>query len=194
MAVHVIKKGLDLPITGAPEQRVFDAPAVSTVAILARDYPFMKPRMHVQVGDRVTRGQLLFEDRKTEGVRFTAPGAGTVTAVNRGERRALRSVVIELTASERDGQPADDDFQQFSSFTGTEVATLDRQGPRPVGRIGAVDGAAHTTVLQGALAERNLSFDLRHRRSTRSARGRTRRWLLADGWMISTAACGLCPI
>ena len=97
MAVHVIKKGLDLPITGAPEQRVFDAPAVSTVAILARDYPFMKPRMHVQQGDRVTRGQLLFEDRKTEGVRFTAPGAGTVAAINRGARRALRSVVDSIT-------------------------------------------------------------------------------------------------
>ena len=42
MAVHVIKKGLDLPITGAPEQRVFDAPAVSKVAILARDYPIVQ--------------------------------------------------------------------------------------------------------------------------------------------------------
>ena len=53
MAVHVIKKGLDLPITGAPEQRVYDAPLVSKVAILASDYPFMKPRMHVSEGDRV---------------------------------------------------------------------------------------------------------------------------------------------
>ncbi len=130
MAVHVIKKGLDLPITGAPEQRVFDAPAVSKVAILARDYPFMKPRMHVQEGDRVTRGQLLFEDRKTEGVRMTAPGAGTVTAINRGARRALRSVVIELTASEREGQPVDSDFQPFSSFTGAAVEDLERAAVR----------------------------------------------------------------
>ncbi len=126
MAVHVIKKGLDLPITGAPEQRVENAPAVSRVAILARDYPFMKPRMHVAEGDRVTRGQLLFEDRKTEGVRITAPGAGTVTAINRGARRALRSVVIELTASERDGNTNPDDHQKFSSFTGRDVKSLDR--------------------------------------------------------------------
>jgi len=130
MAVHVIKKGLDLPITGAPEQRVFDAPAVSKVAILARDYPFMKPRMHVQEGEEVARGQLLFEDRKTEGVRFTAPGAGTVTAINRGARRALRSVVIDLTASEREGRPADGDFFRFSSFTGAAVSDLDRDSVR----------------------------------------------------------------
>lgn len=130
MAVHVIKKGLDLPITGAPEQRVFDAPAVPTIAVLARDYPFMKPRMHVQEGDRVTRGQLLFEDRKTEGVRFTAPGAGTVKAVNRGARRALRSVVIELTVGEREGNPADEDYCEFSSFKGAAVADLDRDAVR----------------------------------------------------------------
>ena len=94
MAVHVIRKGLDLPIKGAPEQRYGETPLVGKVAVLARDYPFMKPRMHVQVGDQVRRGQLLFEDRKTEGVRFTSPGAGTVAAINRGTRRVLRSVVI----------------------------------------------------------------------------------------------------
>ena len=59
MAVHVIQKGLDLPIKGAPEQRFGDTPMVGKVAVLARDYPFMKPRMHVQVGDQVKRGQLL---------------------------------------------------------------------------------------------------------------------------------------
>ena len=120
MAVHVIQKGLDLPIKGAPEQRYGDTPMVGKVAVLARDYPFMKPRMHVQVGDQVKRGQLLFEDRKTEGVRFTSPGAGTVAAINRGARRALQSVVIDLTASERRGKPEDAEHQPFESFTGRE--------------------------------------------------------------------------
>ena len=127
MAVHVIQKGLDLPIKGAPEQRFGDTPMVGKVAILARDYPFMKPRMHVQAGDRVKRGQLLFEDRKTEGVRFTSPGAGTVAAINRGARRALQSVVVELTPSERRGKPEDSDLLPFDSFTGCDVAELDSQ-------------------------------------------------------------------
>jgi Na+-transporting NADH:ubiquinone oxidoreductase subunit A len=130
MAVHVITKGLDLPITGAPEQRVDEAPAISKVAVLARDYPFMKPRMRVAEGDRVHRGQLLFEDRKTEGVRFTAPAAGTVTAIHRGARRALRSVVIELTESERAGAPVADDHLVFASFTGRDVKELDRAAVR----------------------------------------------------------------
>ena len=67
MAVHTITKGLDLPINGAPEQKIVDAPAATHVAIVAADYPGMKPRMHIKVGDEVKRGQLLFEDRKSEG-------------------------------------------------------------------------------------------------------------------------------
>jgi len=38
MAVHVIKKGLDLPISGTPEQRIDSTPRVEKVAVLARDY------------------------------------------------------------------------------------------------------------------------------------------------------------
>ena len=130
MAVHVIKKGLDLPISGKPEQRVDPGAAVSRVAVVADDYPFMKPRMHVAVGDVVKRGQLLFEDRKTEGVRFTAPGAGTVIAIHRGERRALQSLVIELSDSERSGEPSPAAVQSFESHTGKDPRDLDGEAVR----------------------------------------------------------------
>ena len=124
MATHVIKKGLDLPIAGAPEPRIEPGPPLARVAVVADDYPFMKPRMHVEVGSRVKRGQLLFEDRKTEGVRFTSPGAGTVAAIHRGPRRALISVVVDLSPSERQGG-ADSDQQRFSSHVARDVRQLD---------------------------------------------------------------------
>jgi Na+-transporting NADH:ubiquinone oxidoreductase subunit A len=124
MAVHTIKKGLDLPITGEPAQQIEASPPPTSVALLSRDYQFMKPRMHVAVGDRVTRGQTLFEDRKTDGVLFTSPGAGTVVAVNRGDRRAFQSIVIELSDGERTGNPAEDEFHSFENFVGGEVSSL----------------------------------------------------------------------
>ncbi len=107
MGIHNIRKGLDLPITGAPKQEIHDGPAVGRVAVMAADYPYMKPKMDVRVGDKVKRGQSLFEDRKANAVRFTAPAAGTVTAVNRGARRALISVVIEVeeTGGAEDNHP-----------------------------------------------------------------------------------------
>jgi len=78
-----IRRGLDLPITGEPEQSVYDAPAVRSVALVGPDYHGLKPTMAVKEGDVVKKGQLLFTDKKTEGVRYTAPAAGKVTSINR---------------------------------------------------------------------------------------------------------------
>jgi len=124
MSVHKIKKGLDLPIAGSPAQEISDGPPVSHVAVMADDFPGLKPGFEIEVGDAVRRGQVLFRDRKRGEVAHTAPGAGTVVAVNRGTRRALLSVVIELSASERDGNPTDDDFQRFESYTGADAQSL----------------------------------------------------------------------
>lgn len=123
MAVHTIKKGLDLPIAGDPEQ-VIDGMRVPTrVALLADDYVGMRPTMLVQTGDRVKRGQALFEDKKTPGVLYTSPAAGTVTAINRGEKRAFQSVVVELDASEAKG---DGEQVRFAAYSGKAPAGLSR--------------------------------------------------------------------
>jgi Na+-transporting NADH:ubiquinone oxidoreductase subunit A len=115
---HVTKRGLKLPINGEPEQRIDDGPKVSRVAILADDYVGMRPSMKVQAGDRVKLGQALFEDRKTPGVLFTAPGAGTVSAINRGERRAFRSLAIDLDEGEAPEEVA------YESFGSKDPAAL----------------------------------------------------------------------
>ncbi len=126
MGAHKIKLGLDLPITGEPRQEIHEGRAVGSVAIIAADYIGMRPAMAVKVGDTVKRGQLLFEDRKTPGVRFTAPGAGTVAAVNRGARRALQSVVIKLSDAEFAGETDAEQMQSFDAFTGKDPAGLGR--------------------------------------------------------------------
>jgi Na+-transporting NADH:ubiquinone oxidoreductase subunit A len=95
-----IKRGLDLPITGAPRQQIEPGKAVKRVALVGFDYHDMKPAMAVQPGDRVKLGQALFSDKKTPGVQFTSPGAGVVSAVNRGAKRVFQSVVIDLEGEE----------------------------------------------------------------------------------------------
>ena len=113
-----IKKGLDLPIKGEPDQVISNANQVSSVAIIGSDYIDMKPTMMVKVGDRVKLGQILFTDKKTEGVSFTSPGSGTVKEINRGEKRVLRSVVIDL-----DG----DDQLEFAKYSSAELAGLNAE-------------------------------------------------------------------
>ena len=95
-----IKRGMDIPIQGAPQQVIEDAPAARAVALVGFDYVGMKPTMAVREGDRVKLGQLLFTDKKTEGVRYTAPASGVVSAINRGAKRVLQSVVIEVDGDE----------------------------------------------------------------------------------------------
>ncbi|MFN3581617.1 MAG: Na(+)-translocating NADH-quinone reductase subunit A [Pseudomonas sp.] len=116
-----IKRGLDLPITGSPDQSIEDARAVRSVAVVGFDYHGMKPTMEVQEGDRVKLGQILFSDKKTPGVIYTAPAAGVVSAVNRGDKRVLQSVVIDI-----DG----DEAESFDAHGAAELATLDPQKVR----------------------------------------------------------------
>ncbi len=113
-----IKKGLDVPISGAPEQVISDGPSIRTVAVVGQDYVGMKPTMSVAVGDRVKKGQLLFCDKKTEGVRYTAPAAGTISAINRGTKRVLLSVVIDV-----DG----DEAESFERYDAAALSGLSRE-------------------------------------------------------------------
>ena len=114
-----IRKGLDLPISGAPEQVIEAAPTVGSVAVVGRDYVGMKPTMMVSEGDRVTLGQPLFEDKKTPGVFYTAPGSGEITAINRGHKRVLQSVVIRLDEQE-------DNAAGFDPVPADRLDALDR--------------------------------------------------------------------
>jgi Na+-transporting NADH:ubiquinone oxidoreductase subunit A len=129
MAIHEVEKGLDLPIEGAPIQVIRGDATTSRVAVMADDFPGMKPMMKVVEGDTVRRGQVLFEDRKTPGVLHTAPGAGRVVAINRGAKRALQSVVIALSKAETSGWPEKPECVEFDAF----------RGGTPTSRQGIVD-------------------------------------------------------
>ncbi len=113
-----IKKGLDLPIAGSPEQIITDAPPVKSVAILGTDFVGMKPTMLVQEGQQIKLGEALFSDKKNPGVQFTSPGAGTIKAINRGARRVLQSIVIELDGS---------DEVSFKKYEPTQLSELSRE-------------------------------------------------------------------
>lgn len=113
-----IKKGLDVPVVGSPQQVIHDGNAIKTVATLGEEFVGMRPTMFVKVEDRVKKGQVLFEDKKNPGVKFTAQASGVVKEINRGEKRILQSVVIEIDGNEQ---------ETFSSYSASELSTIDRQ-------------------------------------------------------------------
>lgn len=130
MALHRIQRGLRLPLVGEPEQQIHNADSPRRVALLGGDYVGLRPTMRVNVGDTVRRGQLLFEDKKMDGVRYTSPAAGKVVAIHRGEKRVFQSVVVELSRSEMEGRAGAADEVSFSSHTGRNPAALNEQQVR----------------------------------------------------------------
>jgi len=160
----IIKEGLDLPITGGPEQIIEKGNKVKTVAILGKDYVGLKPKMMVAEGDTVKLGQVLFTDKQNQGVNFTSPAAGVVKEINRGAKRVLQSVVIELkgTAQESFTKYAKKDL---ASLTADQVKeNLLASGlwtsflTRPYGKIPAVDATA-SSIFVTAIDTRPLAAD-----------------------------------
>ena len=151
-----IKKGLDVPVVGAPQQVIHDGASIKTVAVLGEEYVGMRPTMHVRVDDRVKKGQVLFEDKKNPGVKFTAPAAGVVIEINRGEKRVLQSVVIKIDGDEQ---------ETFTQYAESELANISREDvvtnlvnsglwtalrTRPYSKIPAVD-AVPTAIFISAM-------------------------------------------
>jgi Na+-transporting NADH:ubiquinone oxidoreductase subunit A len=112
-----INRGLDLPISGAPVQVISEGSKTRSVAVIGFDYVGMKPTMVVQEGDRVQTGQPLFSDKKTEGVIYTSPATGVVSAINRGEKRILQSIVIDIE---------DDEFVPFEKYSDVTQVTREQ--------------------------------------------------------------------
>ena len=148
-----IKKGLDLPISGAPEQTISNGKPIRHAALIGFDYHGMKPTMAVKEGDRVKRGSLLFTDKKTEGVRYTSPAAGVVKEINRGERRVFQSIVVEI-----DG----DEAETYARYSDADLAGLERQQvvdnlvesglwtalrTRPYSKVPEIDSAPHSIFV-----------------------------------------------
>jgi len=114
-----IRKGLDVPLAGVPEQIVHTGNSIRHVALCGVDYTGLHPRLRVAVGDAVGLGQPLWQDKRDPVVCYPSPGRGVVTAINRGPRRVLDSVVVSL----QDSGATD---LQFDALTPAQIEKLDR--------------------------------------------------------------------
>lgn len=159
-----VRRGLDLPISGAPKQDIHDGPKTSQVALIGSDFHGMKPTMEVKVGDSVSKGQLLFTDKKNLGVKFTSPSSGTVVEINRGEKRVFQSLVIDIDGDEK---------ITFSSYDADKLDSLSRQQvvdnlvdsgqwvsfkTRPYSKIPAIDSAP-ASIFVNAMDTNPLAAD-----------------------------------
>jgi len=144
--------GLDIPLSGPPRPDIH-ASSVASVALLPGDYPGVRPVLRVEEGQRVSLGDPLFEDRTDPRLKFVSPGSGTVTAIHRGAKRALRAIVVTLE-DDAGPPPATVRPGAIEALSREEV----RQGlldsglwsslrSRPYGRVALPDTAPHALFI-----------------------------------------------
>lgn len=160
-----IKKGMNLPISGAlNEANSKHVGATKYVAVVGVDYLGLRPSMKVEVGSSVQKGQVLFEDKKNPGVVFTAPQSGVVRFIERGERRRLLSVVIEVN---------DDKALSFQAYSQQQLSDLSDEQvreqllssgawtalrTRPYSKIPHADSRPHSIFIN-TMNSNPLAFD-----------------------------------
>ncbi len=157
-----LKKGLKIPLRGQPDQRIEAAVSASSVAVLGSDYIGLKPTMLVKEGDTVKQGTPLFEDKKNPGVIVTSPASGIVAAINRGAKRVLVSVVINV---EGDATEEFDSFDDVAELTAEKIrSTLLKSGlwtafrTRPYGKVPSPDSVANSIFIN-AMDTNPLALD-----------------------------------
>ena len=90
-----ISKGLDIQLEGKAEKIYQRAERAATYAVKPTDFYGVMPKLLVKPGDEVKVGTALFFDKYHPEVKFTSPVSGTISTINRGERRRILEVVIE---------------------------------------------------------------------------------------------------
>lgn len=90
-----IKKGLDINLKGKASDVLLEGRASASYALVPDSYNGIMPKVTAKVGDKVKAGSVLFMDKNHPEIKFVSPVSGEVTAVNRGEKRKVLSVVVK---------------------------------------------------------------------------------------------------
>jgi len=150
---YKIKKGLEIPLRGRPDERIDEAADSHSVAVLGNDYVGLKPTMMVASGDTVKVGSPLFEDKKNPGVIVTSPASGTIAAINRGAKRALISVVINVEGNGSEQFISNEELEN-ADFSAEQVReNLQKAGlwvafrARPYGKVPNVDAVPNSIFV-----------------------------------------------
>lgn len=110
MAHIKIKRGLNIPINGAPSgeiQPLVQSGAASPqvkpkfISLNLRSYEHQSFRLIGKQNDFVKIGQPIAEDKECPGRMYVAPASGIIHEVRRGAKRRLLDIVIEVAQDEQ---------------------------------------------------------------------------------------------
>ena len=89
-----LRKGLDIKLKGTAQKELLPSKPSESYALVPDDFTGITPKVVVTAGQEVKAGEALFIDKFHPELKFVSPVAGTVTAVVRGARRKVLSIVV----------------------------------------------------------------------------------------------------
>jgi Na+-transporting NADH:ubiquinone oxidoreductase subunit A len=116
-----LRKGLDIELKGKAEETKIQLKSNGKYALVPDDFEGVVPKVVVKEGDKVLAGDALFVNKNYPSVKFASPVSGTVTAVERGERRKVLSIRVDADAKQ---EYRDFGVKDVAKMTGEEVKQL----------------------------------------------------------------------
>lgn len=108
-----LRKGLDINLAGKAERKKIQLKSNGKYALQPDCFYGVVPKVVVKEGDKVKAGDALFINKNYPEMKFASPVSGTVTAVERGERRKVLAVKVDA-----------DSNQVFTDFGAKDVKKL----------------------------------------------------------------------
>ena len=90
-----LRKGLDVKLKGTASLETATVSCPGEYALVPDDFVGVMPMVVVKEGDSVKAGDALFVDKLHPEVKFVSPVSGTVSLVERGDRRKLLSIRVK---------------------------------------------------------------------------------------------------
>ena len=113
-----IRKGHNIGISGVPSNEVVQGFSPKLISIQPTEFRGVKPKLLVKEGDSVKIGSALFQSKSNPEVMWPSLGAGTISQVNYGNRRAVENIIIDIAENE--------EFEIARTYRPAEISTLDR--------------------------------------------------------------------
>ncbi|HAQ38665.1 MAG TPA: NADH:ubiquinone reductase (Na(+)-transporting) subunit A [Saprospirales bacterium] len=115
--VNYLRKGHDIRLQGAAAKHIVPAEGVSTFAVQPFNFRGIVPipKLNVNPGDKVLAGDVLLIDKKRPELKFVAPVSGEIESINRGEKRAIKEIVIKYNGN-----------MEYKSFNPPDLKSCER--------------------------------------------------------------------
>ena len=95
-----LRKDLDINLAGRAERKKIQLKSNGKYALQPDCFIGVVPKVVVKEGDKVKAGDALFINKNYPEMKFASPVSGTVTAVERGERRKVLAVKVDADATQ----------------------------------------------------------------------------------------------